>query len=166
MGRMKPRMLASAAGSALGLVGLALFLVLVGTPPGIVALLAIFTTAAATVLTAALGLGEGRPDRTAAGVRAPPPLSSADTHAPHTAPRAPPLPISVILNPHVDNRRRRASRTERDAVIWQLEAHFFDERLDASEFNTRHDYTLKAITRGDLADLLSDLPRLWRPPRQ
>lgn len=143
--------------TALALAGLAGVLFLVGAPPSIVALLFMFTSAIAAVLLETLQDDDLRDD---AGERNSPPVwSPPDPRRPPYGERAPPVSMSTILNPHPDNRRRRASREERSAVVHQLALHYADERLDGPEFDTRHEYAVKAVTRGDLADLLSDLPR-------
>lgn len=153
-----PRVPRAVLPAALGLTGLALFLVLVDTPAGIAALLAVFTSVTTTAFLAAVG-AHYHPSNAPHGRRAPQALAVPDRERVPVGGRVPPAPISTILNPHPDNRRRRASRAEREAVVWELELHLFDERLDDREFDTRHDYAVKAISRGDLADLLSDLSR-------
>lgn len=53
----------------------------------------------------------------------------------------------------------RASDAERSAVADSLTTHFMDGRLDRAEFDERLASALGAKTRGELAALLSDLPR-------
>lgn len=73
-----------------------------------------------------------------------------------------PASLAAITNPRRSNRRLRASTDERATVIWALERHLDAGRLDDQEFLLRHDHARKAVTRGDLADLLDDLPGLRR----
>ena len=51
------------------------------------------------------------------------------------------------------------SDADRDAVLDQLAGHFQQGRLDLTEFQDRMDRAVRARTRGDLAQLLADLPR-------
>jgi Domain of unknown function (DUF1707) len=51
------------------------------------------------------------------------------------------------------------SDADRDAVVDQLAGHFQQGRLDLTEFQDRMDRAVRARTRGDLAQLLADLPR-------
>jgi Domain of unknown function (DUF1707) len=53
----------------------------------------------------------------------------------------------------------RASDTERDAIVSELGQHFQDGRLDTGEFSQRVGAALAARTRGDLDQLMTDLPR-------
>jgi hypothetical protein len=53
----------------------------------------------------------------------------------------------------------RVSTEERNEVADALSTHFADGRLDDAEFKERLDRALGAKTRGDLAGLLTDLPR-------
>lgn len=144
--------------TALALAGLAGFLLLVGAPVSIVALLFVCTSAVAAVLLEALQQDDDLHDESGERDAPPVPPRHDRTRAPYVE-RAPPVSMSTILNPHPANRRRRASREERSAVVHQLALHYADERLDGPEFDTRHEYAVKAVTRGDLADLLGDLPR-------
>lgn len=57
----------------------------------------------------------------------------------------------------------RASDQERDAIADELGAHFQAGRLDAAEFDDRLGRALRARTRGDLAELVADLPRADAP---
>jgi hypothetical protein len=65
----------------------------------------------------------------------------------------------------------RVSDAERNSVTELLGQHYADGRLDQAEFDDRIDRTMAAKTRGDLAGLFDDLPRLEaeptpRPPRR
>ncbi len=60
----------------------------------------------------------------------------------------------------------RVSDAERSAVGEELSRHFADGRLDQAEFDERLNLAVKAKTRGDLAGLLVDLPRLEQEPRR
>jgi hypothetical protein len=53
----------------------------------------------------------------------------------------------------------RVSDTERDAIVSELGQHFQDGRLDTGEFDQRVSAALAARTRGDLDQLMTDLPR-------
>jgi hypothetical protein len=53
----------------------------------------------------------------------------------------------------------RVSDAERDTVADELARHLQDGRLDAAEFDERLSQAMTARTRGDLARLLTDLPR-------
>lgn len=68
--------------------------------------------------------------------------------------------VSVNAIRHPRNRRLRTSRDERETVVELLERHFDSGRLTESEFLSRRAGATRAVTRGDLADLLHDLPRL------
>lgn len=57
----------------------------------------------------------------------------------------------------------RASDQERDAIAEELGAHFQAGRLDVAEFDDRLGRALRARTRGDLAELVADLPRASAP---
>ena len=61
----------------------------------------------------------------------------------------------------------RASDAERAEVADLLKKHFMDGRLDQAEFDERLGAALSATTRGELAALLDDLPRIVanRPAR-
>lgn len=52
----------------------------------------------------------------------------------------------------------RASDTERDAAASELSAHYQAGRLDQAEFDDRLTQVFQAKTRGDLIELLADLP--------
>jgi len=54
----------------------------------------------------------------------------------------------------------RASDAERSDVADRLSRHFAEGRLDETEFKARLDCAMGATTRGDLAGLFDDLPRL------
>lgn len=54
----------------------------------------------------------------------------------------------------------RVSDQERDSVAQTLNRHFEAGRLDVAEFGERTGRALNARTRGDLSDLLADLPPL------
>jgi hypothetical protein len=53
----------------------------------------------------------------------------------------------------------RVSDTDREAVVTELGRHFQDGRLDQNEFDERIGAALSARTEGDLATLMTDLPR-------
>lgn len=57
----------------------------------------------------------------------------------------------------------RASDAERDTVLSELAEHLKAGRLETGEFDDRTGLALRARTRGDLAQLLHDLPRLAAP---
>jgi Flp pilus assembly protein TadB len=63
-----------------------------------------------------------------------------------------------------DGSRLRASDAERNEVADKLSRHFADGRLDQTEFKTRLDRAMGAVTRGDLDGLFDDLPRLADDP--
>lgn len=52
----------------------------------------------------------------------------------------------------------RASDTERDAAASELSAHYQAGRLDQDEFDERLTQIFQAKTRGDLIELMADLP--------
>ncbi|HEV8275077.1 MAG TPA: DUF1707 domain-containing protein [Streptosporangiaceae bacterium] len=56
-----------------------------------------------------------------------------------------------------------ASDQERDAIASELGAHFQAGRLDAAELDDRLGRALRARTRGELAELVTDLPRVGAP---
>jgi len=58
-----------------------------------------------------------------------------------------------------------ASDQERDAIASELGAHFQAGRLDAAELDDRLGQALRARTRGDLAELVTDLPQA-SPPQE
>lgn len=58
-----------------------------------------------------------------------------------------------------------ASDQERDAIASELGAHFQAGRLDAAELDDRLGRALRARTRGDLAELVTDLPQA-SPPQE
>jgi DUF1707 SHOCT-like domain len=58
----------------------------------------------------------------------------------------------------------RASDAERDAVAAELGEHLKDGRLDMAEFDERMSQAMGARTRGDLDQLLADLPRRMPAP--
>ena len=58
----------------------------------------------------------------------------------------------------------RISNTERNEIADILSKHFAEGRLDSDEFEERVGKVMNAKTRGDLAGLLDDLPRLGPPP--
>ena len=64
-----------------------------------------------------------------------------------------------VTDPHL-----RVSDAERNEVAERLSRHFADGRLDQSEFGARLDRATRAKTRGDLAGLFDDLPRLADEP--
>lgn len=55
--------------------------------------------------------------------------------------------------------RLRASDAERDAVVSELAEHLKDGRLQAEEFDQRVGRAVNARTRGELDEVLTDLPR-------
>ena len=60
--------------------------------------------------------------------------------------------------------RIRASDAEREAVAAELADHLKDGRLDLAEFDERMSQAMTARTRGDLDELLGDLPRRMVAP--
>ena len=60
----------------------------------------------------------------------------------------------------------RASDGERDEVVQALIRHHVDGRLTTQEFEERTDRALGARTRGDLAEVLRDLPTPARHARR
>jgi DUF1707 SHOCT-like domain len=67
----------------------------------------------------------------------------------------------------------RVSDADRETAVTELGRHFQDGRLDQSEFDERIGLALSAKTEGDLAGLMTDLPRAdlpgaghlaWREP--
>jgi hypothetical protein len=56
-----------------------------------------------------------------------------------------------------------ASDQERDATASELGAHFQAGRLDAAELDDRLGRALRARTRGELAELVTDLPQTGAP---
>ncbi len=60
--------------------------------------------------------------------------------------------------------RLRASDAERNEVAERLSRHFADGRLDQTEFKTRLDQAMGAVTRGDLDGLFDDLPPVADEP--
>jgi hypothetical protein len=60
----------------------------------------------------------------------------------------------------------KASDADRDAVLAQLSEHFQAGRLTAAEFDDRAGRALEARTRGELSDLLRDLPSAAAAPEQ
>jgi hypothetical protein len=54
----------------------------------------------------------------------------------------------------------RASQDERDRVVERLRTHAGEGRLELDELEERVESALRARTRGELAALMSDLPRL------
>jgi hypothetical protein len=60
------------------------------------------------------------------------------------------------------HRELRASDAERAAVVQLLERAVGEGRISMAEFEQRVEVAHRAITRGELDDLTSDLPRsLW-----
>lgn len=57
----------------------------------------------------------------------------------------------------------RVSDADRETVVTELGQHFQDGRLDQNEFSERMGAALSAKTEGDLAGLLTDLPRPYLP---
>lgn len=64
--------------------------------------------------------------------------------------------------------RMRASDADRDRTVSLLREHHAQGRLTAEEFGERIDRALVAKTRGDLDELLADLPAidLYRLPAE
>jgi hypothetical protein len=56
----------------------------------------------------------------------------------------------------------RASQAERDRTVEDLRVHAGEGRLDVEELEARLDAALAAKTRGDLRDVVKDLPRTRR----
>lgn len=64
------------------------------------------------------------------------------------------------MNP--DDREVRASDTDREDTVKQLQRGLGQGRLDVDEFDERVQAAYAARTLGELADLIRDLPRsLW-----
>jgi hypothetical protein len=83
----------------------------------------------------------------------------------------PPYPAYGHRAASTPDRDLRASDAERNEVADRLSRHFAEGRLDEAEFKLRLDRAMGAVTRGDLAGLFGDLPRLAedpepRPPRR
>ena len=76
----------------------------------------------------------------------------------------PAYPASGRRPGYDDGTRLRASDAERNEVADKLSRHFADGRLDQTEFKTRLDRAMGAVTRGDLDGLFDDLPRLADDP--
>jgi Flp pilus assembly protein TadB len=64
----------------------------------------------------------------------------------------------------VPDPQMRVSDAERSEIAETLSKHYSDGRLDQSEFNERLQRAMSAKTRGDLADLLVDLPPIVAAP--
>ncbi|MGY1717128.1 DUF1707 domain-containing protein [Geodermatophilus sp. SYSU D01106] len=61
-----------------------------------------------------------------------------------------------------DRRAIRAGDSDREGTVRQLQRHFSQGRIDATEFDERVRAAYAARTLGELADLTADLPRdLW-----
>ena len=60
----------------------------------------------------------------------------------------------------------RVSDAERDDVVQILTRHHTEGRLDTEEFQDRVDATLRARTRAELAEQLTDLPRVTQSARR
>lgn len=73
-----------------------------------------------------------------------------------------PNPPSIACVTNRRTRMLRASTTEREAVVDLLDLHFCCGRLTEFEFVERCNKATRAVTRGDLAALLVDLPHV--PP--
>ncbi|TMM15912.1 MAG: DUF1707 domain-containing protein [Actinobacteria bacterium] len=58
----------------------------------------------------------------------------------------------------------RISNAERHEIADALSKHFAEGRLDSEEFDERVGRVMNAKTRGDVAGVLDDLPRLGPPP--
>jgi hypothetical protein len=57
----------------------------------------------------------------------------------------------------------RISNAERNDIADTLSKHFAEGRLDSNEFDERVGRVMNAKTRGDVAGVLDDLPRLGPP---
>ncbi|HEX6477170.1 MAG TPA: DUF1707 domain-containing protein [Acidimicrobiales bacterium] len=66
--------------------------------------------------------------------------------------------------PRDSDPRLRISHAERNEIADTLSKHFAEGRLDSDEFDERVGRVMNAKTRGDLAGVLDDLPRLGPPP--
>jgi hypothetical protein len=66
-------------------------------------------------------------------------------------------PVNAMTENHLPA-EMRASDSDRDAVVSDLSEHFQAGRLTAGEFDERMGQALAARTRGELRDLLADLP--------
>ncbi len=60
--------------------------------------------------------------------------------------------------------RLRISNAERHDIADTLSKHYAEGRLDSDEFDERVSRVMNAKTRGDVAGVLDDLPRLGAPP--
>ena len=60
--------------------------------------------------------------------------------------------------PRARDSHMRASQAERERVVDRLRAHAGEGRLDIDELEQRAEAAYSAKTRGELADLLTDLP--------
>jgi hypothetical protein len=58
----------------------------------------------------------------------------------------------------------RISNAERQDIADTLSKHYAEGRLDSNEFDERVSRVMNAKTRGDVAGVLDDLPRLGTPP--
>ena len=75
----------------------------------------------------------------------------------------PPYPYRQEARSDADP-RMRASDEERNEVAERLSRHFAEGRLDETEFHERLGRAMGSTTRGDLAGLFDDLPRLTTDP--
>lgn len=67
---------------------------------------------------------------------------------------------TVIAITKRSTRHLRASNEERDIIAAVLLAHHEEGRLSESDFEVRQAKAMSALTRGNLANLLRDLPHL------
>jgi hypothetical protein len=58
----------------------------------------------------------------------------------------------------------RISHAERNEIADTLSKHYAEGRLDSNEFDERVGRVMDAKTRGDVAGVLDDLPRIGAPP--
>jgi hypothetical protein len=79
------------------------------------------------------------------------------------SPWEPPWP-GARRPPRDTDPRMRISHAERQDIADTLSKHFAEGRLDSDEFDERVGRVMNAKTRGDLAGVLDDLPRLGPPP--
>jgi hypothetical protein len=85
------------------------------------------------------------------------------THHPSSHPSEPRAPWWVP-RPSAEQRNLRVSNDERQEIINALITHWSDGRLDEPTFDQRAARARAATTRGDLDDLLVDLPPLHPAP--
>jgi hypothetical protein len=78
------------------------------------------------------------------------------------SPWEPPWP-GPRRGPRDTDPRLRISNAERQDIADTLSKHYAEGRLDSNEFDERVSRVMNAKTRGDVAGVLDDLPRLGPP---